>query len=91
MKLITNLVEIPVIGHGLEMLGNILHEPHAKGRLAADTVTGTDGAEYALFTIIDDGTQPAKWAGTYRLDLKRLIAQTTDLSGKCRIERIETK
>lgn len=90
MKLITDLVKIPLLGHGLQFpAGNIASEPLVEGRLAADTVAGTDGKEYAVFTIADDGTQPAGWAGTYRLTLDRLIQYTTDTTGNCRIIRKE--
>ena len=69
---------------------------------AADTTTVTSvtvdddkvlntATPYLLSTgmgyIVDDGTQPAAWAGVYRLPLNRLITQTTDLNGNCRIIR----
>lgn len=88
MKLISGPHDLPLLGHGLQLpAGNIGPEMVVKGILAEDTETGTDGAEYALFTIVDDGTQPAAWAGVYRLPLNRLITQTTDLNGNCMIIR----
>ena len=87
MKLNSGPMEIPLLGHGLQMpAGSIALEINVKGTLAADTETGTDGREYAVFTIADDGTQPAGWAGTYRIDLARLIQATTNLEGYCRIK-----
>ena len=86
MKLDGGPMEIPLLGHGLQLLaGNIGHEINVKGQLAEETETGTDGREYAVFTIADDGTQPAGWAGTYRIDLTRLIQATTNLEGYSRI------
>lgn len=88
MKLVSGPYDLPLLGHGLQLpAGNICPEMVVKGILAEDTETGTDGTEYALFTIVDDGTQPAAWAGVYRLPLHRLITQTTDVNGNCRIIR----
>ena len=88
MKLVSGPVQIPILGHGLELLtGGIGLEMSVTGTLAEDTETGTDGREYAIFTIVDDGTQPAAWAGRYRISLRRLISYTTDLNGNCRIIR----
>ena len=90
MKLTTKQIKVPLLGHGLAVLGNIIEEPLVMGYLSADTVPGTDGEEYALFTIADDGTQPAGWAGTYRINLQRLLLKTTDSNGNCElIERTE--
>lgn len=85
MKLITKQIKVPLLGHGLALLGNIIEEPLVIGCLSADTVTGADGEEYALFTIADDGTQPAGWAGTYRMNLQRLILKTSETNGNCEI------
>lgn len=67
----TTPVSIPLNGHGVETVGNIDHEPIVKGTFAAETVTGADGKEYALFTIADEEV-PSIWAGTYRIDVGRL-------------------
>ena len=72
----TSAVTIPLFGHGLESVGNLAHEPRVDGSFAADTVTGNDGAEYAVFTVTDpaDGHYPSEWAGTYRISVSRLKA-----------------
>ena len=76
----TTPVTIPLYGHGVETLGSIDHEPHIKGTFAADTVTGEDGKEYALFTIADEYPDaPSSWAGTYRISVERLAAAGLDV------------
>lgn len=70
----TATVKIPLFGHGLETVGSIDHEPVVSGAFAAETVTGNDGIEYAVFTVSDpaDGSYPSEWAGTYRIRVSRL-------------------
>lgn len=69
----TTPVSIPLYGHGVETAGNIDHEPIVNGTFAADTVTGEDGNEYAIFTIADNyPASPSIWAGTYRISVDRL-------------------
>lgn len=72
----TSTVKIPLFGHGLESQGTIAHEPEVSGAFAADTVTGNDGIEYAVFTVTDpaDGSYPSEWAGSYRISVSRLQA-----------------
>ena len=70
----TTTVKIPLYGHGLENVGSLDHEPEVTGAFAAETVTGNDGIEYAVFTVSDpaDGSYPSEWAGTYRIKVSRL-------------------
>ena len=72
----TDSVNIPLYGHGLECVGNIVHEPHVTGTFAADPVTGEDGNVYGVFTVQDsaDKSYPSLWAGTYRINASRLRA-----------------
>ena len=69
----TNTVTIPLFGHGLESVGNLAHDPVVTGAFAADTVTGNDGVEYAVFTVAE-GNYPSEWVGTYRISVSRLKA-----------------
>jgi len=70
----TDRVTIPLYGHGVETVGSIDHEPLVNGTFAANTVTGEDGKEYALFTIADEyPAAPSIWAGTYRISVSRLV------------------
>ena len=76
----TSSVTIPLYGHGVETVGSIDHEPHVNGTFAADTVTGEDGKEYALFTVADEyPAAPSIWAGTYRISVDRLMASGADV------------
>ena len=72
----TSTVSIPLFGHGLESQGTIAHDPVVTGAFAADTVTGNDGKEYAVFTVTDpeNGAYPSEWAGSYRIRIDRLQA-----------------
>lgn len=86
MRFTQERTTLPLLGHGLQVCGNIAPEWDASGYLAPEPIKGADGELYALFTIPDDGTQPAIWAGTYRLPLSRLIQSTTGVNdNKCRI------
>lgn len=69
----TTTVTIPLFGHGLEAVGNLAHEPRVTGAFAADTVTGNDGVEYAVFTVAE-GNYPSEWVGVYRINVERLKA-----------------
>lgn len=69
----TNTVSIPLLGHGLETVGNLDHEPVVVGNFAAETVNGNDGKEYAVFTVAE-GNYPSEWVGTYRIWVSRLRA-----------------
>ena len=69
----TSTVTIPLFGHGLESVGNLAHNPVVTGAFAADTVTGNDGVEYAVFTVAE-GNYPSEWVGTYRISISRLKA-----------------
>lgn len=76
----TDTVKIPLYGHGLENVGSIHHEPYVNGAFEADTVTGDDGKEYALFTVADEyPAAPSVWAGTYRISVDRLVAAGVDV------------
>ena len=80
MTMKTNPVTMPLYGHGLETLGSIDHEPTVTGTFAADTVTGNDGKEYAVFTVGDNHpAAPSVWAGTYRISVDRLEAAREDV------------
>ena len=70
----TSTVTIPLFGHGLESAGNMAHNPEVTGAFSADTVTGNDGIEYAVFTVSDPsgGSYPSEWAGEYRISVDRL-------------------
>ena len=70
----TATVTIPLFGHGLENVGSIQHEPDVTGAFTAETVTGNDGVEYAVFTVSDpvNGSYPSSWAGQYRISVSRL-------------------
>ena len=70
----TSTVTIPLFGHGLECAGSMQLEPKVTGAFAAETVTGNDGIEYAVFTVSDpaNGVYPSQWAGTYRISVNRL-------------------
>lgn len=69
----TSTVSIPLFGHGLEDVGNLAHDPVVTGAFAADTVTGNDGVEYAVFTVAE-GNYPSEWVGVYRIAVSRLQA-----------------
>lgn len=76
----TSSVSIHLYGHGVETVGNIDHEPLVTGTFAAETVTGEDGKEYALFTVADEyPAAPSSWAGTYRISVERLEACGADV------------
>ena len=80
MTMKTTPVTIPLYGHGLECDGGICVEPIVTGTFTADTVTGSDGKEYALFTLSDTApVAPSLWAGTYRLNVGRLAAAGVDV------------
>ena len=70
----TTTVTIPLLGHALENVGSMTNEPCVKGSFSADTVTGNDGTEYAVFTVTDpeNGAYPSEWAGQYRISVDRL-------------------
>ena len=72
----TSTVSLPLFGHGLESAGSLSADPVVSGAFAADTVTGNDGKEYAVFTVSDpaDGSYPSEWAGSYRISVDRLTA-----------------
>lgn len=79
-KMNTTPVTLPLYGHGLECVGSIDHEPTVTGSFAADTITGADGAEYALFTVADAyPAAPSIYAGTYRISVDRLRALGADV------------
>lgn len=67
----TEAVSIHLYGHGLECAGNIVLEPKVTGNFEAETVTGADGIEYAVFTI-PDNPDHSGWTGTYRISVERL-------------------
>lgn len=69
----TSTVTIPLFGHGLEAVGSMEHEPCVTGAFSADTVTGNDGVEYAVFTVAEGG-YPSEWVGAYRISVDRLKA-----------------
>lgn len=76
----TTPVSIPLYGHGVETVGNIDHEPIVNGTFAAETITGEDGNEYALFTVSDEyPAAPSIWAGVYRISVERLAAAGDDV------------
>ena len=80
MAMKTSSVTIPLYGHGLETVGSIDHEPTVTGTFAADTVTGEDGNEYAVFTVGDGyPATPSIWAGAYRISVDRLLAACEDV------------
>lgn len=72
----TTTVTIPLFGHALECVGSMKNEPRVTGSFSAETVTGNDGVEYAVFTVSDPetGSYPSEWAGTYRISVSRLKA-----------------
>lgn len=70
----TSTVSVPLYGHGLECVGSIDHEPHVTGAFSAETTTGSDGVEYAVFTVSDTAPNLPQWAGTYRIRVDRLRA-----------------
>lgn len=81
MKLKTEPVRTILWGHGLECVGSVQHYPIVTGTFAADPVTGSDGAQYAVFTIPEpeNGSYPALWAGTYRMPVSALQAHDPDV------------
>lgn len=78
----TNPVKIPLLGHGLEIVGMMTPCPEVTGTFDRKPVTGKDGKEYAVFTVQDNGETPSDWAGTYRINLQRLKNALTDVSGQ---------
>lgn len=72
----TDAVTIPLYGHGLECSGTMAIEPIVTGTFDADTITGSDGKEYAIFTIPapENKDFPDLWAGEYRIDVSRLAS-----------------
>lgn len=71
----TENTSIDLFGHGLQFAGNVDIEPRVSGHFEAETVTGRDGREYALFVVPDEVEACGHFsgnAGTYRVDCARL-------------------
>ena len=76
----TDTMTIPLFGHGLEVQGNLAHDPIVTGSFASYVVTGSDGEKYGVFTVTDNHpATPSEWAGSYRINVSRLVAAELDV------------